>query len=183
MRQTPASTALARLATRLAVCGLALTVGAGSLAAQSRPAQADEDAVKAAFLFNFAKFVQWPARTTGPIVICVAAEDTFSDAVVRLVRGNIVDTRALTARPIKEPDDPAECQLLFVSALRQKHGAELLQRLQGPTLTIGETVQFMRDGGMVRLFVEDSRLRFQINQKAAESAGLKLSSKVLALSR
>jgi hypothetical protein len=73
--------------------------------------------------------------------------------------------------------------MLFVSSDRQKQSVELLQRARGPILTVGETVQFMREGGMVRFFVEDNRLRFSINQKAAEASGLKVSSKLLTLSR
>lgn len=164
-------------------CALTLALGASSLAAQPAPARVDEGAVKAAFIFNFAAFVQWPAKATGPIRICVAAEDTFTEQVTRKVRGNLVDNREVTTQPLRETDDPNPCDLVFVASTRQKHNAEMLQRINTPTLTIGETVQFMREGGMVRLFIENNRLRFQINQKAADAAGIKLSSRLLALSR
>jgi hypothetical protein len=182
MRRSP-STRLVTLVSRVAVCALAIVLGAAAPRAQSSPGRADENAVKAAFLFNFAKFVQWPSPATRPILICVAAEDAFSDTLARLAQGASVDGRAVTPQPIDETDDPGGCDLMFVGAHRQKHGAELLHRVRTPTLTVGETAQFMRDGGMVRLFIEDNRLRFQINQKAAEANGLKLSSKLLALSR
>jgi hypothetical protein len=173
-----------RRQTGLAAVALVLWCTAATAAGPATaPTRAEEDAVKVAFLFNFAKFVQWPQPSNGPLLVCVVAEGEFAELVSRLVRGNTVDSRELTARQLKESDDPADCEMLFVSALRQKQSVEMLQRARGPILTVGETVQFMRDGGMVRLFVEDNRLRFQINQRAAEATGLKVSSKLLTLSR
>lgn len=159
-------------------CGVVVTA-AGAQAGT----RAEEDAVKAAFLVNFAKFVQWPQSASGPLLVCVAAEPEFTWQLTRVARANSVEGRELAVRELADADSPADCEMLFVAAARQKHSADMLQRARGPILTVGESVQFMRDGGMVRFFVEDSRLRFQINQKAAEATGLKLSSRLLSLSR
>ena len=71
--------------------------------------------------------------------------------------------------------------MLYVGVMRPRDAAELMQRVRGPVLTVGETAQFLRDGGMVRFYLQNNKVRFQINQKNAEAAGLKVSSQLLAL--
>jgi hypothetical protein len=166
-------------AAAIALCAIVVT----GVTASPTEARADEDAVKAAFLVNFAKFIQWPAPANGPLLVCLSAPPELVWQVSRLARTNTIDNRELGVRELRDGDDPADCEMLFVSSDRQKQSVELLQRARGPILTVGETVQFMREGGMVRFFVDDNRLRFSINQKAAEASGLKVSSKLLALSR
>jgi hypothetical protein len=136
--------------------------------------------VKAAFLFNFTKFVTWPAGS-GQLVIGIAGDDAFADVVTETIRGRSVNGRELQTRRLTDGADPAGCQVVFVATARPHDALEWLQRLRGPVLTVGETVQFLRDGGMVRLYVENNTVRFQINQKNAEAAGLKISSQLLAL--
>jgi len=140
-----------------------------------------EDQVKAAFLMNFAKFVQWPASGTGPIVVGIAGDDVFAGVVTQTVRGRSINGRELQTRRLASGDDPSGCQVVFVGVMPRRDAAEFLRRVQGPVLTVGETVQFMRDGGMVRFYVEGNNVRFQINQKNAEAAGLKISSQLLTL--
>ena len=98
------------------------------------------------------------------------------------VQGQAVDGRPLAALSLREGDSPGDCDVLFLAARRQREQSELLQGVTRGVLTVGETVQFMREGGMVRFLTENNRVRFQINQKAAEAAGLKISSKLLTLS-
>ena len=69
------------------------------------------------------------------------------------------------------------------AACARATAAELMQRIRGPVLTVGETVQFLRDGGMVRFYIENNKVRFEISQKNAEQAGLKVSSQLLMLAR
>lgn len=137
--------------------------------------------VKAAFLFNFAKFVNWPGPSDGPFVIGIAGDDAFAEVVTRTVRGRSVNGRELQTRRLAGREDLAGCQVVFIGIMRPHDAAEWLQRVRGPVLTVGETVQFLRDGGMVRFYIENNNVRFQINQKNAEVAGLKISSQLLTL--
>ena len=158
----------------LVIPGLArgATVEAGAVSAEQ---------VKAVFLLNVAKFVQWPAPAAGPIVVGIAGDDAFTEIVARTVQGRSINGRELQTRNLATGDDPSGCQVLFVGAMAPRDAAEFLRRVRGPVLTVGETVQFMRDGGMVRFYVENNNVRFQINQKNAEAASLKISSQLLSL--
>ena len=156
---------------------LNLASGGGTLEA----VEVSEAQVKAAFLYKFANFVQWPGTGNGPITIGVAGDDAFEEIVAHAVLGQSVKGRQFRTRRLTRTDDPSDCQMLYVSAARPREAAELMQRVQGPVLTVGETVQFLRDGGMVRFYIEDNKIRFQIHQKNAEAAGLKISSQLLAL--
>ena len=141
----------------------------------------DESQVKAAFLFNFAKFVQWPVEDRGPLVIGVVGDDAFGDVVQKVVQGRTVNGRDLAARRLSVGDQTAGCSVVFIAGSRQRDAADVLQRTHGAVLTVGETPQFVRDGGMVRFFVEDNHLRFQIDQSTAKAVGLKISSQLLTL--
>lgn len=171
-------------------CGAALLALAlawtapGAARAGGRTAESaaiEESQVKAAFLFNFAKFVQWPTPPAGAMVIGVAGDRAFGELVDRMVHGRAINGRELVTRRLAYADDPAGCHVLFISGSQQRDVADMLLRTRGPVLTVGETVQFLRDGGMVRFYLENSRVRFQINQKNAEAAGLKVSSQLLTL--
>ncbi len=141
----------------------------------------DEAQVKAAFLFNFAKFVEWPGPANGPLVIAVAGDDRLADVLQGMVRGRTFAGRSFLIRALRHIDDPAGTHLLYIAPSRQRDDAGMLGRTHGAVLTVGETVQFLRDGGMVRLFREDQRLRFQIDAKAAAAAGLRVHAQLLSL--
>jgi hypothetical protein len=143
--------------------------------------RAEEAQVKAAFLFNFAKFTSWPAPADGPLVIGIAGDHAFVDVVERVIRGRTVNGRELVARRHDDADEQVRCHVLFVTASDRRDISGWLSRVHGPVLTVGENPEFLRDGGMVRLYVENSRVRFQISQKNAEAAGLKISSQLLML--
>jgi hypothetical protein len=140
-----------------------------------------EAQVKAAYLYNFANFVQWPVTGDGPLVIGIAGDDAFAEIVSLTVRERKVNGRELRTRRLASIDDPAGCQMLYVGVMRPREAAELMQRVRGPVLTVGETAQFLREGGMVRFYLQNNNVRFQINQKNAEAAGLKVSSQLLAI--
>ena len=140
--------------------------------------------VKAAFLLNFTKFVEWPstafAAPDSPIAICVWGSDPFGKTLDQIVAEEVVGGRKVVVRRIKEPPAPRACQALFVN------GTGMLNRLSGVgpgVLTIGEGEGFVRNGGMIGFVVENRRVRFGINETAAEAAGLKLSSKLLGVAR
>jgi hypothetical protein len=141
----------------------------------------DEEQAKALFLFNFARFVQWPDEGMGTIVIGVAGDDHLAETTETLVRGRTIDGRAVVVRRLRHADDPAGTHVLYVASSRQREDAEILQRTRGGVLTVGETVQFLRDGGIIRIFVENHRVRFQVNAPALGAAGLKVHSQLLSL--
>jgi hypothetical protein len=136
---------------------------------------------KAAFLLNVTRFVEWPHDETKSLTICVAADAALHGAIDQIVRGRVVSGRELRLRRLTAGEAPRECQVLFLAALPASDAADVIRRTQGPVLTIGETLQFLRDGGMVRVFIEEQRIRFQIDHKAAEAAGLRISSQLLML--
>lgn len=142
--------------------------------------------VKAAFLYNFGKFVEWPtndfASTNAPLVIGVYGENPFGndlDVVVsgRNINGHPVVTREVSLTELKN------CQILFIARSKQKNMNEILRALDGAgVLTVTENMDPFDSGIMINFILKDDRIRFEINNTAAEKVGLKLSSKLLILS-
>lgn len=164
---------LAALATAMAL------VCAGGVA-QATGAPTRDLQVKAAFLFNFARFVQWPA-STAPLVVCVAGDQALAAAVARTVEGRTIEGREVEVRVVNPGDHPSGCHVLHFGQFAEVDALALMARVHGSTLTVGETPRFLRDGGMIRLFIEDQRLRFQVNRGQTAAAGLQLSSQLLSL--
>ena len=173
--------ALSRAGFCLLVAGLMLSFGPRQV--WSHGAVADqplaEVQVKGAFLFNFARFVTWPAADR-PLAICVADNPALIAATAEIVRGRMVEGRAVVARGLTSglADD---CDLLYLGDLKAEDAAAILSRVSGPVLTVGATPRFLRDGGMVRVFLDGNRMRFQVNRRQTDAAGLKISSQLLAL--
>ena len=137
--------------------------------------------VKAAFLYNFVKFVEWPPEAAaGPLEICVAGQNPFGTVLADIVRDENVGGRPIRARVILEPDK--SCDVVFVP--RRANTSAYLGAARGaPVLTVGETTAFTTQGGLVRFFLDGSNVRFEINRAAAERAGLRISSRLLQLAR
>ena len=170
----------------LSLC-LLLACSVVTLAAPPAEPIADEYQVKAAFLFNFAKFVEWPSEAfsdpNAPLVITVFGDDPFNGSL-EAVRGKLVNSRKLTIRRVKDIQDIGKSNVLFVSPSAKKDLARILDALQGQSvLTVGEDTAFTQCGGVINLVKEDNRVRFEVNVSAAERAGLKISSRLLALAR
>jgi YfiR/HmsC-like len=153
------------------------------------PAQssADEYQVKAAFLFNFTKFVEWPPEAfsdpDAPFVITVFGDDLLNDSL-ETVNGKLVHNRRLLIRRVKEVQDIGKSHVLFVGLLAKKELARVLAASEGRSmLTVGEDGVFIQSGGIINFVRENNRLRFEVNVSAAERAGLKISSRLLALAR
>ncbi len=137
--------------------------------------------VKAAFLYNFAKFVEWPASAlTGALTICIAGRNPLGTFLDETVDGETVGGRPIRTRIILEPEPG--CHVMFIP-----DGAAATAYLRAsrtaPTLTIGETPAFISQGGIISFFVENGKVRFEINPQAAERAQLRVSSRLLQLSR
>ncbi len=154
------------------------------------PCRAADDSleyrVKAAFLLNFVKFTEWPSTAfedaTSPLAICVLGDDPFGRSLDQTVEGEVVGGRKIIAPRIKRAPAPKTCQVLFVSKAG-KDTAGVLSTLGPGVLAVGEGEGFLREGGMIAFVIEDRRVRFRANQAAAESAGLKLSSKLLSVAK
>jgi hypothetical protein len=166
---------------------LCLLLCAGSLICPSRAAaQALENDIKAAFLLNFTKFVDWPptafADSDSPMAICVLGKDPFGRALDEIVQGETVNARKLIVRRVSQPLAPQQCQVVFLSA-SEGDISKILSGLGRGVLTVGEGASFVREGGIIGFVMENRRVRFDINQSAADNAGLKMSSKLLSVAR
>lgn len=145
----------------------------------------NEYQVKALFLYNFAKFVEWPsAMSGGPICIGVLGDDPFGDALDRTIEGKTVNGRGFVVKRLKSEAEARQCHIVFVNLPDKKRLRSLLDTLKGAAvLTVGETRGFAEGGGVINFVVIDDRVRFEANMDAAEQAGLKLSSKLLSLAK
>ncbi len=155
----------------------------------ARAQSLSEYEVKAAFLYNFTKFVEWPpsafAEGNGELRICVLGEDPFGRSLNAAVGvGEEVEGHKLV---VWRPDTLAHaagCQILFVSRSERERLPQILAPLKSsPVLTVGDTKGFLDQGGIVNFILEGSKVHFEINPAAADQAKLKISSKLLRLAR
>ena len=139
-------------------------------------------------LFNFAKFVEWPPEVLPgadtPIVIGVICEDAIVSEIESTVRNKTANGRRIVVQRFRKASDFFYCHILFVGASESNELAKLLAGIKNTSvLTVSETEGFTRSGGIVNIAIRDNRLQFEINQTAAERAGLKISSKLLRVAR
>jgi len=146
----------------------------------------NEYAVKAAFLFHFAQFVEWPEGAfqdaNSPLVYCTIGEDPFQGALDESLKGKTIEARALQVRHLKDGRDAQGCHVVFIGKTDKRRVTDELTSLgNSPVLTVGETEQFLRDNGMIAFCMEENKIRFNINLEAAKKANLKISSTLLTL--
>ena len=155
-----------------------------------RPAAAQESAsleygVKAAFLYNFTKFVEWPASAfpeRGSLRLCVFGSDPFGKSLQTVVEGEQAQGRPITLLRLDSLGDPRLCHILFLSRKETERLPAVLAAVQGaPVLTVGEAPGVLEKGGGVNFVLKEGKVRFEINQAAVEGNGLKMSSKLLRL--
>ena len=142
--------------------------------------------LKAAFLYNFAKFAEWPADASpgGPLTLCVLHDSASEDALVRLVRGASINGRAVTVSMGAPKAKIRACHVLYIADVDPDAIVAILEEVKGaPVLTVGDGDTFPQRGGIVGLTVEDGRMRFAINPDAAQRSGVRLSSKLLSLAK
>jgi hypothetical protein len=172
-----------------------LTASTVALAAApfcARPLSANaplEYELKAAFLFRFPQFVEWPAETFKgagePFTYCTIGDDPFRGALERTLNGKTMGERALRIEHLIGAGKIAECQVLFIGGPGEKKQIEETLATVGtlPILTVGEADRFAENGGTIGFCTEDNKIRFEVNLDAAGKARLKISAKLLALAK
>ncbi len=182
---------LRRLGILIIALSLSLSWAPGALAQDRDSSDSSEYLIKAGFIFNFAKFVEWPpttfAQPDSPIVIGILGTDPFGTIIDHIVQDKKIGGRGFVVKRLKwgaEAKDLRECKILFVGASERAHIDELVQIVKFlPILTVGETPGFAEHGGVIRFVLEDNRVRFEVNVDAARQGGLTISSRLLTLAR
>jgi len=164
-----------------------LLQGADAFAAERRTSAPAEYQVKAEFVYNFIKFVEWPLRghggnvPEGMIRFCVLGE-LPDKASFEALDGQEIMGKHLSLVFLKKSEESRVCQVLFLSSTVSNSLPEVLEVLQGqPTLTIGDTEGYARRGVMINMYLDNKRVRFNINAETAGAAGLRISTKLLNL--
>lgn len=153
----------------------------------SRAAMSETE-VKAAFLYNFAKFVEWPAEAfsseTAPIQLAVLGDEDVTAKLKMLLSDKKAHGRSFEVKRILNPQDAKTCQMVYVTSAESRRAFQVLEATRKlPVLTIGESDQFIDLGGMINFVFEDTQLRFEINPETAERVKLEISSKLLRLAK
>jgi hypothetical protein len=148
-----------------------------------------EPSLKAAFIYNFAKFTEWPQGTlpaAAPFTACVlganASASPIQMALERTVKGRQFAGRQISVVQMRIDGQLRSCHLLYLSGVTLAQVAAILEAVRGaPVLTVSDVDDFARRGGIAQMFVEDGKMRFELNLEAAKRSGLELSSKLLVL--
>ncbi len=174
---------------RAVSAGLAclLLTGSGREAAAQGSAS-NEYQLKAAFLYHFAQFVEWPPETykdgTSPLTYCTLGGDPFEGGLEASLNGKTIMSRPIRVLHLKEASEGRGCQVVFLGVADKKAVSATLAQLNGtPALTVGESANFAQAGGMIGFLLEDNKVRFEINVGVAEKARLKISARLLALAK
>jgi hypothetical protein len=142
-----------------------------------------ENEVKSAYLYNFGKFVEWPAKATGVgefFSICALGDDSFGSTLETIIAGESINGKKVLVKHVAKPQDAVSCHILFISSSEQNQLKEILAALDNTSvLTVSDVPQFTRRGGMIQFVVEANKVRFEVNLTSAERAGLTLSSQLL----
>jgi hypothetical protein len=159
----------------------------GVLSSRVQAQASGEYQVKAAFLYNFLKFVDWPAQSfandSSPFIIGVVGNDTFNSAIDQAVSGKTANGRPIVIKRFASAKTLTYCHILFISPSERDRFRQILETTGSGVLTVSETDGFAQIGGVVNFTLVDSKVRFEINQSAAERAGLKISAKLLSVAR
>ena len=171
-----------------APAGLADPAASPAPAALAATGPSREYVVKAAFIFNFAQFVEWPAEAfeteDAPLVIGVLGENPFGDALARAVQNKTARGHPLVVRHFPDVASLRGCHLLYTGATDGETVRQLVAKVgTSPVLTLGEPGSFLAAGGTMRFLMDEGKVRFEVNLDAAAAARLRISSKLLKLAR
>jgi hypothetical protein len=162
-----------------------ILLGTSASARQAPSNPSVEAQVKAAFLFNFAQFVQWPGGAfpdpDSPFTMCVIG-DSVEGPLEKTIEGETLNGRRIVMRRPATPENIRACHLIYVARGEARRSMEIIVAASGvPILTVGDSEEFINEGGMIRFTEAGRRIRFEINPDAAESASLRVSSRLLRL--
>lgn len=162
----------------------AILIGAVPADSRGQETGFSEYEIKAAWLLNFARFVNWPTNAFGspnsPIVMGVAGRDPFGRLLEKVFAGKTVKGRPLVIRHPASDQELQQCHILFISNSERRRLREMLEKLATqPVLTVGETDDFLDQGGILNFVLKEQSIRFEINVQAAKAAGLKLEANLL----
>jgi len=163
----------------------------GSAVVSARQARADvppEYMIKAAYLLNFARLVEWPrdafTSLDSPVTIGIVGNDPFGDALEQTVEGKRINNRRIDVQRLQWNQDLRRCQIVFISSTDSARIGELTTRLAGlPVLIVGEARQLATRGATINFMIEDDRVRFEVNVEAARRARLTVSSQILRVAK
>ena len=144
--------------------------------------------VKAAFIYNFLKFVDWPAdsvsNTNAPFVVGILGKDPFGPTLDNALMAKSVKGRPILVRRLENENAALECQVVFISSSERRRFRQILAKTSGrPILTIGESDEFATTGGTINFVTEENRIKFQINVDAVKQARLKADAQLLNLAK
>jgi hypothetical protein len=148
----------------------------------------DEYQVKAGFVSSFASYVEWPAETfkgpQEPIAICVLGQNPFGAALQTLAEGKVVEGRKFVIRKISDSRQAGDCQILYISSSEHLRLRTILGSLGDKSVfSVGDTSDFIAEGGIVNLRTDGGRVSIEINSEAAKAKHLRISSRLLQLAR
>jgi hypothetical protein len=175
----------------IAISCLLSAMAFGSHAEGMDSSDSSEYLIKAGFIYNFAKLVEWPtasfAQPDSPIVIGILGEDPFGATLDRIVADKKINGRGLAVKRLKwskDSKDLKDCNILFVSTSEKEHIESVIETMKGlPILTIGDAPGFAKRGGVMNFVLEDNKVRFEVNVEAAKHADLTISSRLLTLAK
>jgi len=156
----------------------------GTLSLSAQKSKPKEFEVKATYLYNFARFVEWPATAAAAkgnsFAICVLGQDPFGPALDVIVAGETIDGKAVSAKRIMKPQDAVSCRVLYISSSEDGRLKEIFTALdKAGVLTVSDIPQFSQRRRMIQSVEESNKTRFEVNLDSAEGAGLSLSSELL----
>lgn len=174
------------------ICSYLLLLTAGLLAmlgGELARAQAiSEDQVKAAYLYNFAKFVEWPKGSfpdaSSPIRLCVLNDPSIELQLSQIVKDKQISGRSIAVVPIESAEQGRSCQILFINSAHNWQLEHVIKVLQGASvLTVGEATGFVEQGGIVNFVTENDQVHFQVNDRAATQCKLHMSARLLSVAK
>ena len=169
------------------VLAVAVVLAVWGLTSVAQPTGTEYE-FKAAYLYKFANFVEWPDKSfsepRAPITIGILGRDPFGELLDKLVKGETVNGRLFVVKRFDQPADLDSCHILFVPASEKKRWPAIREKIKDKAvLTVGDFDEFARSGGIINFVLFRNTVQFEINGEAAERAGLKISSKLLRLGR
>ena len=183
-RRPPGVVSIAGPVSRFALALVLVTAASASALRAQTHAPTEEYRLKAAFVYRFPQFVEWPPHALDghdQVSLCVTRPNPFGALLQELVAGETLNGRSLAVREIDRPSEVDGCQVLFIAAAETGVKAVLDAATMHAVLTVGESPRFLDEGGVINLQVIGRRVRFEVSPAAAERVGLRLSSQLLRL--